>query len=169
MKKLLTLGLLITTLLGINSCAEKGCTDKSAPNYNPSAKSDNGTCTDLTANIVGAYNGAYLDSTIDGSLPTLYNSAAQITVTKIDDSHVQIVTAGGVDFTVNFTASISLLTNGNYLLQVPAQTSGGYAIAPYNLTVSGFTASGAYTTAARSLYIGEITTGTDIEEFQGTH
>ena len=164
MKKLITISLMAIALLGINSCAKKGCTDKSAPNYDPPAKSDDGTCKDLTASIVGSYNGAYEDSTIDGSLPTLNSANVPITITKVDDSHIQVISPSGSGFDATFTASVSLLANGNYHFSVPAQTVGGLTITPYLAT-----AGCSYAPATRTLGMVVIAGGTDIEAFLGTH
>ena len=50
-----------TFCISISSCAKKGCTNSNAHNYDHSAKSDDGSCTDLTTAIVGNYVGNLID------------------------------------------------------------------------------------------------------------
>jgi hypothetical protein len=156
---------LLTSLISISSCAKKGCTDQSAPNYDPTAKSDDGSCTDLTASIVGTYTGAYTDSTIGGGSPTINNSPEQISITKVSDSQIQITDVSATPLLPTFKASVSLLSNGNYSFTVSNQTSptGNVSIVTYN------SPAGAYSPTTKQFTIAIISSGTDIEGFVGTH
>ena len=167
MKKIfLSTAFAVALTFSISSCSKEteGCTDSSASNYDENATSDDGSCIDLTTDLVGTYNGAVVDSTVNGTSVT-FNSE-QITVSKVDNGRIKVSPANGGVLT-EFTASIEKV-NGAYLITIPSQTSGNYTLA--GLIISGSTANGSYNPATN--VFGTVTTITDgnettIEGFQG--
>lgn len=165
MKPLIYFTLSLSLIVLISSCEKKGCTNQSAPNYDPTAQKDDGSCTDLTSSLIGNYSGAYTDSTIGGGNPTLNNSNETISVTKVDDSHIQITDISSTPLLPTMNATVSLLSTGNYSLTVASQTSptGGVSIVTYG------TPAGTYSPGTKQFAIAVITSGTDIEGFIGIH
>lgn len=163
---------LFIALISISSCAKKGCTDASAPNYNSSATKDDGSCTDVptSSGILGIYDGAIVDS-IPNTGSTVNNNQ-QIQITKIDDSHVQVSSYNGGTL-YNFTASVSSTTNGTYVLLIPSQTSTGTTLTGYpELSGAGQTINGAFIPSTKQFT--SITTfasggNTFVEFYVGTH
>lgn len=146
MKKLTLLSLLAIATLVISSCGKKGCTDPHAPNYNSSATKDDGTCTDLTAGIIGSYVGTVQDSTYGGYTDSA--AAQTITITKIDDAHIQVSPSNG-SAVVPFTASLQAFANGD-LIFIPNQTYQGLNISGIPIVSSNGNASnGAYNSTLR--------------------
>jgi hypothetical protein len=146
MKRSIALAVLGLLILGINSCATKGCTDPHAPNYNSSATKDDGSCTDLTASIVGSYIGTVQDSTYGGFTDSA--AAQTITITKIDDSHIQVSPTNN-SAVVPFTASVQAGSNGD-LIFIPSQTYQGLSISGITIVASNGNASnGAYNSTLR--------------------
>ena len=140
MKNIITAVLLFTALIAIQSCAKKGCTNATAPNYNSSATADDGSCMDVptSSGILGLYTGYIQDSTGSGS-----NIAAnqQANITKIDDSHILVSSyAGGQLY--DYTATITSLGNGNYSLTIPSQSSYGTTLSGSFISGNGSAANG---------------------------
>ena len=162
MKKLTLLSLLAIATLAISSCGKKGCTDQHAPNYNSSATKDDGTCTDLTANIVGTYTGITTDSSLTDPniFPTSDNE--QIEVTKIDDSHIKI-SAVGNGSVPTITASVTSAVSGFYGFVIPSQTWSGSTISAASLLNNG------YQYTSRTLTLSVYVDNADVISFTGTH
>lgn len=171
MKKIITFGLLFVTLITINSCAKnKGCTDSSAPNFNSTAQEDDGSCKDIPtqSGILGIYTGSIQDSTSAGSAVI---TGQQISITKIDDSHIQVSSYNGGQL-YNFTAQISVGASG-YLLSIPAQNSDGTPLAGSPLATSGGSIyNGSFlpsTNQFASATTFDVSGNTFIEYYVGTH
>jgi hypothetical protein len=157
MKKIFFSGIITALLLaGFSSC-EKTCEDPFAPNYTL-----NGACIDLTATLVGNYNGQLLDSIVGLHSATM--NAVVLQITKADDSHVQVSSA--TSQFVSFSAAVSSSGNG-YYLTVPAQTSNGLAVTGAG-AYFGSAADGVFVTTGNQLSIYALA-GTQYEGFTGTH
>ena len=131
----------LTAFVLMYSSCSKTCSDASAPNYNQS-----GTCTDLTADLVGTYSGSYEDS-VAGTGNT--QGAASVTVSKVDDSHIQI-TAPGLAWFVTVNAAVTPASSGNYTLSVQTTTTNG-VIVTGAAAYFGQAADGAYTGSTHQL------------------
>ena len=118
MKKTLVF-IALTALVMLYSSCSKTCSDASAPNFNQS-----GTCNDLTAELVGTYSGSYEDS-VAGTGNT--QGAASLTVTKVDDGHIQI-TAPGLPWFVTVNTTVRPANNGTYTLNVQTTTTNGVVV-----------------------------------------
>ena len=128
--------------LGLLGGCYKTCEEPFAPNYTME-----GSCIDLTVNLIGNYNGQLVDSIVGLHSTT---SSATLQITKVDDGHVNIASSTATSF-ITYQAAVSSSANG-YYLAIPAQTSSG-------LTVSGAgtyfnaIADGVYTTSGKQLTI----------------
>jgi hypothetical protein len=172
MKKLVLFLSIVSSLVFISSCAKKGCTDKSAPNYNSSATKDDGSCTDLTTNIVGTYSGSVQDSTTNGGGASITYPSQTVIVTKIDDSHVSVASSSGSVLNA-FTATVSQAPNG-YWLVIASQNNGTITIAGAPTDAQGH--NGAYVNvngtrafSCATTYTSPTTGYTVLEYFVGVH
>jgi hypothetical protein len=127
------------------------------------------TETDNTSSIVGTYVGTIVD-TAQGNSTTYTNQT--ITVTKVDNSHVSITSAGSnYD---GFSASVSD-ASGYIILSIPSQTSTqGSNIQGLPFTIAGTSVSvtgGAYTKSSRKLNTYTVSNDgglSTLEAFEGT-
>ena len=93
MKKIIFLCFCATLFIaGISSCSKQ--------NSNP----------DLTSNLIGNYSGSILDTSA-GS-PSTSTTGVIVSVTKIDNTHIQVTPATGY---IPFTAILTSAPNGVYL------------------------------------------------------
>ena len=74
---------------------------------------------DLTTNIVGVYVGTIGDSLYSGSAYT--PATASVTVTKVDNTHVQVTPPSGY---IPYVAYLTSTTNGDYITVVSGTVSG---------------------------------------------
>ena len=75
---------------------------------------------DLTTGIVGTYLGGIEDTT--AGTPSTSATGLTLTVTKIDNTHIQVTPPSGY---IPFTATLTSATNGLYI-QTSAGVYGGY-------------------------------------------
>jgi hypothetical protein len=87
-KNRIILGLAVTAMLSLGSCAKSGCTDNSAENFSSKAKTDDGTCTYGVAGFVGTWNA------VDSSeFSTTVKKVARrtVTITAASGSNTRII------------------------------------------------------------------------------
>jgi len=84
-----------------------------------SSCSKNNSAPDLTTNIVGVYSGNIGDSLYSGSSYT--QASSSVTVTKIDNTHVQVTPPSGY---IPYVAYLTSATNGDYITVVAGTVSG---------------------------------------------
>ena len=139
MKKLFFVLTVSVALFQLSSCAKKqGCTDPTAPNYNSDAEKDNGSCIDLTENIVGTYEGNIADSLVVDESST--ETAEIYEVTKIDNSHIKLTSASG-DFP-EFTAEVIADEDAGVLVLIDDFSFDGTSFEGFNICSNGICGNG---------------------------
>lgn len=167
MKKVILFAVVTVFVLAYSSC-KKTCDDASAPNYNQT-----GTCTDLTTALSGSYSGSFLDSIPTNNNQNGGNTTGQatITITKVDDSHVQI-TAPGLNWFQTVNATVTTASNG-FALTVQS-TNTNNVVTNGAGTYFNLPNDGVYNTTTNQFGITALITNTNsntsfYEVFLGTH
>ncbi len=110
---------LSTLLTGISACTKKGCTDKSATNYNPAAQKNNGKCVYIPG--IKLIGDATLHLPVGGEL--------------IDEGAIALDVDGSKP-SVAVVNMVNTAKKGNYTIQYSAQLKSGEVTTTRNVVVA---------------------------------